>query len=49
MFDIGCARNAGVMSVLVNWSVSVSEEEKTGPDGPDFVIDKAADLLKILE
>ncbi len=49
MFDIGCARNAGVMSVLVNWSVSVSEEEKTGSDGPDFVIDKAADLLKILE
>ena len=49
MFDIGCAKNAEVMSVLVDWSVSVSEEEKKGPDGPDFIIQKASDLLDILK
>lgn len=48
MFDIFCARNAGVKSVLVNWALAVSEEEKNGPDGPDYVIEKAEDLLEIL-
>ncbi len=48
MFDIGCARNAGVASVLVGWAVAVTEEEKNGPDGPDHIIEKAQDLLKLL-
>jgi pyrophosphatase PpaX len=48
MHDIRCARAAGVRSVLVGWSVAVSEEERNGACGPDYFIEKAEDLLKIL-
>ena len=48
MFDILCAKNAGVKSVLVSWAMAVSEEEKTGPNRPDYIIDQADDLLKLL-
>ena len=48
MFDILCARNAGVKSVLVSWSMAVTEEEKNGPDRPDYIIEKAEDLKEIL-
>jgi len=47
-FDILCARNAGVKSVLVGWAIAVSEEDKTGTDAPDHIIEKAEDLLEIL-
>lgn len=47
MFDIRCAHNAGVKAALVSWAVAVSEEEKDGPDGPEFFIEKAMDLLDI--
>jgi pyrophosphatase PpaX len=46
--DILCARGAGVKSVLVGWSVAVPERERLGPDAPDRVIEKAEDLLDIL-
>ncbi len=48
MYDIRCARNAGVRSVLVSWQMAVTEEEIKGPEGPDFLIEKAEDLLSIL-
>ena len=48
MFDILCARNAGVKSVLVSWSMAVTEEEKNGLDRPDYIIEKAEDLKEIL-
>ncbi len=48
MFDIGCARNAGVKSVLVGWAVAVTDEEKEGPMGPDFIIEEAAHLFDLL-
>lgn len=48
MFDILCARNAGVRSVLVNWAIAVTEEQKNGPDRPDYVIETAEELLDIL-
>jgi pyrophosphatase PpaX len=48
MHDIGCARAAGVKSVLVGWALAVSEEERTGQGGPDYFIEKASDLLEIL-
>lgn len=48
MFDILCARNAGVPSVLVGWAVAVTEEEKTGPDAPDYIVAEAEDILKLL-
>ena len=48
MFDILCARNAGVRSVLVGWQIAVSQEEIQGPDGPDFFIERPDDLFSIL-
>lgn len=48
MFDILCAKNAGVKSVLVSWAMAVTEEEKTGPNRPDHIIDQAEDLLKLI-
>lgn len=48
MFDILCARNAGVKSVLVGWHVAMSPEDISGTDGPDFIIEKAEDLLPLI-
>lgn len=49
MFDILCAKNAGAKAVLVSWALAVSDEEKTGENAPDYIIEKAEDLLPILE
>lgn len=48
MFDILCARNAGVQSVLVGWHVAMTPEDINGQDGPDFIIEKAEDLLSLI-
>lgn len=48
MFDIKCAKNAGVKSVLVSWAMAVSEEDLRGKDAPDEIIDEAIELLKIV-
>lgn len=48
MFDILCAKNAGVKSVLVGWAMAVTDEDKAGPDKPNYIIEKAEDLLKII-
>lgn len=48
MFDILCARNAGVTSILVGWHVAMSPEDINGIDGPDFIIEKAEDLLPLI-
>ena len=49
MYDILCAKNAGVLSVLVNWAVAVTEEEKTGPNKPDYFVETAEDIVKLLD
>jgi len=48
MYDILCAKNAGVTSVLVGWATAVTEEEKTGPDKPDYILEEANDLMGLL-
>ena len=48
MFDIKCAHNAGVKAALVSWAEAVSEEDRTGPDAPEYFIEKPEDLLRIL-
>lgn len=48
IFDILCAKGAGVKSVLVSWALAVSDEDKGGENAPDHIIDKAEDLFKIL-
>ncbi len=45
MFDLLCARNAGVKSVIVDWSVTMTADEKKQAD---YVIKSAEDLLNIL-
>jgi len=47
-FDILCAKNAGVKSVLVGWALAVKEEERTGENNPDYIIENPEDLLEIL-
>lgn len=49
MFDILCAKNAGVKAGLVSWALAFSEEDKIGVNAPDYIIEKAEDLLNILE
>lgn len=48
-FDIGCANNAGVKSVLVGWAVAIYDKEKEGIFKPDYVIQKAEEVLDILK
>jgi pyrophosphatase PpaX len=47
--DIECARGAGVKSVLVGWAIAVPEDERVGAGAPDYLIEKANDLLGILD
>jgi pyrophosphatase PpaX len=49
MFDILCAKNAGVKAALVSWALAVSDADKYGENAPDYIIEKAEDLLDILE
>ncbi|HUM55744.1 MAG TPA: HAD-IA family hydrolase [Bacillota bacterium] len=49
MHDITCAKNAGVESVLVGWAIAVKKDEIKSGNGPDHIIEKADDLLEILE
>jgi len=49
MFDVLCAKNAGVKAAIVSWALAVSEEDLNGENAPDFVLENAEDLLGILE
>ena len=48
MFDITCAHNAGVKAVLVGWAEAVTKADLDGPDAPEYFIEKAEDLLKLV-
>lgn len=47
-FDIGCANNAGVFSVLVDWAVAIYDKEQEGIFNPDYTMDKAERLWEII-
>ncbi len=49
IFDILCAKGAGVKSVLVSWALAISDEDKTGNNKPDYIIETAQELFEILE
>lgn len=51
LFDILCARNAGVKSVLVAWSLALAgkTKEDLGKDAPDYIISKPEELFEILK
>ena len=48
MFDIMCARNAGVRSVLVAWSIAVNADDDLGDKAPDYIIHRPEELLEII-
>ena len=48
-FDILCGKNAGIRTVLVNWTLAVSDEEKQGVYRPDYFIDRAEDVYSIID
>jgi len=48
MYDILCAKNAGVKSVLVSWAEALDANKIPKVDCPDYIIDKANELLKII-
>ena len=49
VMDLDCAKNAGVMSVLVGWSMALPPEKVTKNDAPDYILRNAADMLPFLE
>jgi len=51
LFDILCARNAGVKSVLVSWSFALGGKtmEDLGENAPDYMITSPDELFDILE
>lgn len=49
MFDILCAKNAGVTSVLVSWSLALGGAEDFGESRPDFIISHAEELFNIID
>ncbi len=48
MFDILCAKNAGVKSVLVGWQMALDEKDLNGPNQPDILIERPEDFLRLL-
>jgi len=50
LFDIRCARNAEVKSVLVSWSAALRgmTKESLGEDAPDWIINTPMELLDII-
>jgi pyrophosphatase PpaX len=48
-FDILCGRNAGIKTVLVNWTLAMTEEQKKGIYKPDYFIDRAEDIYDIID
>ena len=50
LFDIRCAKNAGVRSVLVSWSLALQDiaAADLGSDAPDHVINQPEELFALL-
>lgn len=45
-YDVGCGQNAGIKTVLMNWSATFDGAVQCGPD---YIIGKAEELENILE
>jgi len=48
-FDIKCANNAKVKSILVGWRITDNDNEVVGKIKPDYEIKKPEDLVGLLE
>lgn len=49
LFDLDCARNAGVKSALVSWAVAVEEEDIHDGNRPDYFIEDPDEILNLLK
>lgn len=49
LFDLQAAKAAGVKSVLVGWTMDVTEEEKKGEFAPDYIIESPMSIFEILK
>ncbi len=49
MYDIGCAHNAGITAAAVSWQTAIPDDILYGPEGPEYIIDKAEDIFRIIE
>ena len=51
LLDIGCAKNAGMTAVLVQWTIALKDrlDSLEGNERPDYRMEKAEDLLDILK
>ena len=47
--DMGCAKNAGVKSVLVGWSVAMSDPASRAEHAPDYIVETAEEFIKLME
>lgn len=47
-FDIRCAHNGGVKAALVSWAMAIGPEEKDELDRPDFYLERAEDIFKVI-
>ena len=43
-----CAKNAGVISVLVGWSMALPREKAVGELKPDYILENPEDLTGLL-
>ena len=47
-YDVACGNNAGCGSALVSWSFAQKAEGLEGVEKPDYIIEKAEDILKLV-
>ena len=47
-WDVACGNNAGCGSALVKWSFAQKAEGLEGAEKPDYVIEKAEDILELV-
>ena len=48
MFDILCAKNANVGSILVSWSLALGGTEDFGENEPDYILESPEKLFDII-
>lgn len=48
MYDMGCGKNAGVSTVMVNWAMAAGAQKKMSSFQPDFTIDRPEELWDVI-
>lgn len=50
LFDIQCSHNAGIVAILVSWSLALAgkTKEDLGEDAPEYIIDTPEELFEII-